>query len=204
MSFFSFFAFANASGPHGYQSTGLWACWSRYGLLSFASRFGFPFSFALSFVLAFRLLAAASCNRGHTRRGAQRREAWRDSARSERTTAERCPDTRVTFTASFGVQLVFRKDDVASPGRFAITRREEGCSSTAIGERYAPRSGTSPPVVLPRTGRRCREPSTPGQEVNAEGQNAGPRGNSRPVRSFSQFLRYNQPLPAPASPGDPP
>ena len=27
-------------GPHGYQSTGLCACWSRYGLVSPASRFG--------------------------------------------------------------------------------------------------------------------------------------------------------------------
>ena len=31
---------ANASSPHGYQSTGLWACCSRYGLVSPASRFG--------------------------------------------------------------------------------------------------------------------------------------------------------------------
>src|SRR4029453_930975 len=29
---------ANASSPHGYQSTGLWACWSRYGLVSLARR----------------------------------------------------------------------------------------------------------------------------------------------------------------------
>src|SRR5207253_9695147 len=27
-------ALANASSPHGYQSTGLWACSSRYGLFS--------------------------------------------------------------------------------------------------------------------------------------------------------------------------
>src|SRR5215471_16868271 len=40
-SLFSFFAFANASGPQGYQSTGLCACWSRYGLVSRASRFVF-------------------------------------------------------------------------------------------------------------------------------------------------------------------
>lgn len=30
---------ANASSPHGYQSTGLSACWRRYGLVSVASRF---------------------------------------------------------------------------------------------------------------------------------------------------------------------
>src|ERR1051326_8742109 len=30
---------ASASGPHGYQSTGLWACCNRYGLVSCASRF---------------------------------------------------------------------------------------------------------------------------------------------------------------------
>src|SRR5207249_11432037 len=30
---------ANASSPHGYQSTGLSACWRRYGLVSPASRF---------------------------------------------------------------------------------------------------------------------------------------------------------------------
>src|SRR4051812_8008156 len=30
---------ANASSPHGYQSTGLCACWSRYGDFSAASRF---------------------------------------------------------------------------------------------------------------------------------------------------------------------
>src|SRR5438046_10619617 len=33
-------AFAKASSPHGNQSTGLWACWSRYGLVSWARRFG--------------------------------------------------------------------------------------------------------------------------------------------------------------------
>src|SRR6266511_5546835 len=32
-------AFANASSPHGYQSTGLSACWRRYGLVSPARRF---------------------------------------------------------------------------------------------------------------------------------------------------------------------
>src|SRR5687768_11245884 len=32
-------AFANASSPHGYQSTGLWACWRRYGEVSWARRF---------------------------------------------------------------------------------------------------------------------------------------------------------------------
>src|SRR6187401_794767 len=37
---FSFFAVAKASSPHGYQSTGLSACWRRYGLVSFARRFG--------------------------------------------------------------------------------------------------------------------------------------------------------------------
>src|SRR6266853_4997185 len=35
---FSLRAFSNASLPHGYQSTGLCACWSRYGLVSLASR----------------------------------------------------------------------------------------------------------------------------------------------------------------------
>src|SRR5262245_54079353 len=39
MGLFSARARANASGPHGYQSTGLCACWSRYGDDSFASRF---------------------------------------------------------------------------------------------------------------------------------------------------------------------
>src|SRR5262249_29880323 len=46
MSFFSFLALANASGPHGYQSTGLWACCRRYGLVCWARRlvwcFGLP------------------------------------------------------------------------------------------------------------------------------------------------------------------
>src|SRR2546423_3041749 len=32
-------AFSNASSPHGYQSTGLSACWRRYGLVSPARRF---------------------------------------------------------------------------------------------------------------------------------------------------------------------
>src|SRR3954453_10759787 len=35
---FSALARANASGPHGYQSTGLWAWRSRYGLVSRASQ----------------------------------------------------------------------------------------------------------------------------------------------------------------------
>src|ERR671914_705761 len=30
---------SNASSPHGYQSTGLSACWRRYGLVSAARRF---------------------------------------------------------------------------------------------------------------------------------------------------------------------
>ena len=34
-------AFSNASLPHGYQSTGLNACWRRYGLFSWMSRFDF-------------------------------------------------------------------------------------------------------------------------------------------------------------------
>src|SRR4051794_34467339 len=34
-------AFANASSPHGYQSTGLCACWRRYGEVSFPRRFMF-------------------------------------------------------------------------------------------------------------------------------------------------------------------
>src|SRR6516165_4494371 len=33
-------AFSNASSPHGYQSTGLLACCSKYGLFSAARRFG--------------------------------------------------------------------------------------------------------------------------------------------------------------------
>src|SRR5665213_4512266 len=31
---------SSASGPHGYQSTGLPACWSKYGLVSSAKRLG--------------------------------------------------------------------------------------------------------------------------------------------------------------------
>src|SRR4051812_32096586 len=38
MGLFSFFAFSKASAPQGYQSTGLCACWRRYGDFSFASR----------------------------------------------------------------------------------------------------------------------------------------------------------------------
>src|SRR5260370_41502950 len=37
---FSLRAFSKASLPHGCQSTGLWACRSRYGLLSRIRRFG--------------------------------------------------------------------------------------------------------------------------------------------------------------------
>src|SRR5438067_4813975 len=33
-------AFCRASSPHGYQSTGLWACCRRYGLVSLISRLG--------------------------------------------------------------------------------------------------------------------------------------------------------------------
>src|SRR6516162_6973510 len=45
----SFLAFANASGPQGYQSTGLWACMSKYGLVSRARRLvGCSFSFLRS------------------------------------------------------------------------------------------------------------------------------------------------------------
>ena len=39
MGLFSFFALSKASLPHGYQSTGLCACWSRYGDFSWMSRF---------------------------------------------------------------------------------------------------------------------------------------------------------------------
>src|SRR5712692_9357324 len=31
-------AFSNASSPHGYQSTGLWACCNKYGLFSLIKR----------------------------------------------------------------------------------------------------------------------------------------------------------------------
>src|SRR5947208_3240677 len=36
---FSARAFASASGPHGYQSTGLCACCRKYGLVSWIRRF---------------------------------------------------------------------------------------------------------------------------------------------------------------------
>src|SRR6476646_10784008 len=39
MGLFSWRAVANASSPHGYQSTGLCACWRRYGDFSWANRF---------------------------------------------------------------------------------------------------------------------------------------------------------------------
>src|SRR4051794_2905274 len=68
MSFFSFFALANASGPQGYQSTGLWACCSRYGLLSLASRLAFFFSPGLSLPLAFGFSAAADRSRAERHR----------------------------------------------------------------------------------------------------------------------------------------
>src|SRR6266851_2784593 len=32
-------AFTKASSPHGYQSTGLWACCNKYGLVSLIKRF---------------------------------------------------------------------------------------------------------------------------------------------------------------------
>src|SRR5438094_5854179 len=35
---FSARAFSNAAGPHVNQSTGLWACWSKYGLVSWIRR----------------------------------------------------------------------------------------------------------------------------------------------------------------------
>src|SRR5947207_1708331 len=38
----SWHALASASSPHGYQSTGLSACWRRYGLVSWARRFTCP------------------------------------------------------------------------------------------------------------------------------------------------------------------
>src|SRR5947209_1315805 len=41
-SLFSFFALAKASSPQGNQSTGLWACCSRYGLISRARRLALP------------------------------------------------------------------------------------------------------------------------------------------------------------------
>src|SRR3982074_323509 len=43
-----FFASSKASLPQGRQSTGLWACWRRYGLFSWLNRFvcmGFVFPF---------------------------------------------------------------------------------------------------------------------------------------------------------------
>lgn len=38
MTLFSAFAFSIASSPHGYQSTGLWACCKRYGDFSLINR----------------------------------------------------------------------------------------------------------------------------------------------------------------------
>src|SRR5437667_12763064 len=52
---FCFFASSNASLPQGRQSTGLWACWRRYGLFSRLNRFvcmGFAFPFGTTCGLA--------------------------------------------------------------------------------------------------------------------------------------------------------
>ena len=54
---------SSASGPQGYQSTGLWACWSRYGLVSFARRLGMrPVSHS---VPAFDLATGSACADTH-------------------------------------------------------------------------------------------------------------------------------------------
>src|SRR5262245_37301562 len=66
MSFFSLRAFSNASGPQGYQSTGLCACCNKYGLLSFESRFAVPSS-SFSFTCGAAVGAPQPVNR-QTRR----------------------------------------------------------------------------------------------------------------------------------------
>src|SRR3954468_8435370 len=67
MGFRSAFEIESALSPHGYQSTGLCACWRRYGLVSLARRlvclgFSGPVGFALVFsgpaVFGFSGLAA--------------------------------------------------------------------------------------------------------------------------------------------------
>src|ERR687895_204479 len=68
-------AFSRASSPHGYQSTGLSLCWSRYGEVSFASRL------AIAWYLPTReraqrvreLRAEAGARRGGDRRGVRER-----------------------------------------------------------------------------------------------------------------------------------
>ncbi len=69
MGLFSERAFSNASSPHGYQSTGLCACWRRYGLFWPARRF-IDIPFSLEFCYGLGDLAA-----GRGRHGANRTAA---------------------------------------------------------------------------------------------------------------------------------
>ncbi len=55
MGLFSLFAFSNASSPQGYQSTGLEACCSKYGLWEFASRFWCFISLAIVLLPQFQI-----------------------------------------------------------------------------------------------------------------------------------------------------
>src|SRR6185312_9992628 len=58
---------ASASDPQGYQSTGLWACCSRYGLVSWLKRLGIVLLLALPAIIPLALHRHSQAD--HARQG---------------------------------------------------------------------------------------------------------------------------------------
>ena len=83
---------ASASGPHGNQSTGLWACWRRYGLVSPARRLGMSGWYARVWLQcrdAPRPCPAAGC------RGPARGRLWRPRPERHHAQLERAESVSV-------------------------------------------------------------------------------------------------------------
>ena len=129
---------ASASSPHGYQSTGLWACWRRYGLVSPARRFiasvadqaRVPAEAERAVELAGRAgdavddgLAAALVPEAPQREGADRR--------AEAAPAELLADADRLQLADR--VLVFRPDEAVG-GKAAVGRFDDAVERAAVGQ----------------------------------------------------------------------
>src|SRR5437667_626472 len=126
----SSFARWRASGPHGYQSTGLSLCWRRYGLVCSARRFGTTFTLAMG-ISSLRDLRAK--DGGHVT------DSWNGSLRRP---AGRCFQLRPAETK--GNHLL--RGLTATDSR-PVWRRDD---RRQLQREDAPRTESSPDLLLSR------------------------------------------------------
>src|SRR5947208_2962644 len=143
-------ALPRASSPQGYQSTGLFACWRRYGLVSFARRLAIPQSLA-PIPLAtcrFSRRAVDADARGDRAGHPSARRAGRRAPLARRATpgAESRSAGRLALRADGA-----RARDPAPSRRWDPDDRHRGLA------RYQPDDGAEPPQEHPREARRPLE-----------------------------------------------